>query len=492
METSANEAVLEAGFGRKGAAVDDGRAFEITVRWADAVLSTAHRPARGTLYASGPTRRPIAGDVPLPPALLDQGERLPLLACAGGVARALSLPGARASVVAESGRASPVSEAEALNGVALEPGQAVRYEAGALSVEVRLVEAAERLPKAARFGLGLASAVVAFSALVHVAVLGSMAYFRPTLAAADDEDAKREYFFRLEAISRANAEAEATKEASSGEPGDGLESQQGARALGPEGLAGDAKSKPSDGRLSVRGAANNPSPRLPTREQQIQEAGDFGTIGLLRDAARSDTFAALWTDPDATGRDAQTHYGHLFGPEPGDSFGFNGLGLRDTGSGGGGKNESVGLGALGTVFGGGGTCVGERCGNGPGGHGISRGLPPGSHTPRPPRLTPIGATVVGGRLAPETVQRIVRQNFGRFRACYENGLKLNPSLAGRVAVRFVIGRDGAVASVANGGSDLPDAGVVSCVVRSFGSLSFPQPEGGVVSVVYPLSLTPGS
>ena len=99
---------------------------------------------------------------------------------------------------------------------------------------------------------------------------------------------------------------------------------------------------------------------------------------------------------------------------------------------------------------------------------------------------------MSGRLPPEVIQRIVRQNFGRFRLCYENGLRGSPSLQGRVAVRFVIGRDGAVSNVANGGSDLPDASVVSCVVRAFYGLSFPQPENGIVTVTYPIMFTPGS
>lgn len=103
----------------------------------------------------------------------------------------------------------------------------------------------------------------------------------------------------------------------------------------------------------------------------------------------------------------------------------------------------------------------------------------------------MGAVSVSGRLPPEVIQRIVRQNFGRFRLCYENGLRNNPNLQGRVAVRFVIGRDGAVSNVSNGGSDMPDVGVVLCVVRSFHSLSFPQPEGGIVSVVYPVMMSPG-
>ena len=114
---------------------------------------------------------------------------------------------------------------------------------------------------------------------------------------------------------------------------------------------------------------------------------------------------------------------------------------------------------------------------------------------RPPRgrgpQVRMGATSVSGRLPPEVIQRIVRQNFGRFRVCYENGLRNNPNLQGRVGVRFVIGRDGAVSNTGNGGSDMPDSGVVSCVVRSFQSLSFPQPESGIVTVVYPIMFSPG-
>jgi len=113
----------------------------------------------------------------------------------------------------------------------------------------------------------------------------------------------------------------------------------------------------------------------------------------------------------------------------------------------------------------------------------------GYRTSRPPQLR-MGEVLVSGRLPKEVIQRIVRQNFGRFRLCYENGLRNNPNLQGRVAVRFVIGRDGAISNVGNGGSDMPDGGVVSCVVRAFAGLNFPQPEGGIVVVVYPIMFAP--
>ena len=43
---------------------------------------------------------------------------------------------------------------------------------------------------------------------------------------------------------------------------------------------------------------------------------------------------------------------------------------------------------------------------------------------------------------------------------------------------FVIDKNGAVSKTGNSGSDLPDAGVVACIVQAFKGLSFPQPERG--------------
>jgi hypothetical protein len=96
---------------------------------------------------------------------------------------------------------------------------------------------------------------------------------------------------------------------------------------------------------------------------------------------------------------------------------------------------------------------------------------------------------VKGRLPPEASQRIVRQSFGRFRVCYEDAVRRDPAPGGRVAVKFVIDRQGGVSMAADAGSNLRDESVISCIVRAFESLSFPQPEGGIVTVVYPLALS---
>jgi hypothetical protein len=163
----------------------------------------------------------------------------------------------------------------------------------------------------------------------------------------------------------------------------------------------------------------------------------------------------------------------------GDAFGAGQLDLSKVGEGGGGRGEGIGLGGEGTLGHGAGT-----------GSGFGAGAMGGAHQTRAPTIRQ-GATQVNGRLPPEVIQRIVRQNFGRFRLCYENGLRSNPNLQGRVSVRFVIDRSGAVDKPADAGSDLPNASVIQCILRGFGNLSFPQPEGGIVTVVFPIIFTPG-
>ena len=110
-------------------------------------------------------------------------------------------------------------------------------------------------------------------------------------------------------------------------------------------------------------------------------------------------------------------------------------------------------------------------------------LPAGS---RPTASVRMGSITVNGRLPKEVVQRIVRQRFGSFRLCYADGLRNNPSLAGRVTTRFVIDPGGHVSTTQDSGSDMPDQNVVQCVVRAFGNIDFPQPEGGIVIATVPL------
>lgn len=111
----------------------------------------------------------------------------------------------------------------------------------------------------------------------------------------------------------------------------------------------------------------------------------------------------------------------------------------------------------------------------------SSGQKPGGHL----RL---GEPTVSGRLPPEVIKRIARQNQPRLRACHEQALKSAPTLAGKLSLKFVIDRAGRVSNVSKAGGDINNAKLISCLTSTFYGLSFPQPEGGIVVVTYPIEL----
>jgi hypothetical protein len=187
---------------------------------------------------------------------------------------------------------------------------------------------------------------------------------------------------------------------------------------------------------------------------------------------------------DSNGADAVSKIGHLYGGSIDDAMGTGGWGFLGPGQGGGGIASAIGMGNFGGL-GHTGQCTGGPCdGIGKGGGVGGRGHKVGSPSVRYPMPT------TNGKLPAEIIQRIVRLGDGRYRFCYEQGLRGNPGLTGRVTVKFMIDRTGAVAFSADGGSDIPDQTVVQCVVRSFQTLSFPEPQGGTVTVVYPIVFNP--
>lgn len=127
-----------------------------------------------------------------------------------------------------------------------------------------------------------------------------------------------------------------------------------------------------------------------------------------------------------------------------------------------------------------------------------------------------------GILPPTVIQKRVREHYEEFRHCYEAGLARNPKLEGKVTVRFVIDRTGHMAEIRavhdtsspesepeagteeffaklglhahTTGSDpattLPDPEAIACLVDRYRPIVFPPPEGGIVTVVYPIIFSP--
>jgi hypothetical protein len=314
----------------------------------------------------------------------------------------------------------------------------------------------------------------------------AMAFFVPPMGLTDGEGIDQDQLILIQQYLDALAEKEQEEETEQvpEDDADNKEGGTGARAKGEEGSMGKESSKETNKRYAVQGPQDNPDPHI-ARQAALREAVEFGMIGLINTGAAGDPNAptAPWGREESLGMDSVSAMGNMWGDEIGDAYGAGGLGLSGIGEGGGGTGEGIGLGSIGTLGHGAGTGTGQGFGSGHGRLG-------GSHKTSSPKIR-MGATTVSGRLPKEVIQRIVRQNFGRFRLCYEQGLGANPNLEGRVSVRFVINRDGSVSNVSNGGSSIPDSSVVNCVVRAFYGLSFPKPEGGIVTVVYPIMFAPG-
>lgn len=173
--------------------------------------------------------------------------------------------------------------------------------------------------------------------------------------------------------------------------------------------------------------------------------------------------------------DEASTVGNLWGDSIGDAEAEGGLGLTGSGSGGGG----TGLGGIGTLGHGAGTGTGQGYGSGSGSTAGKKG-----------RIAAATATTTGAGLPPEVISRIVRANVTQIQACYEKAMTKNPSLAGKVAVKFVIDAQGAVSTASAADTNIADADMVSCVVGAVKKMAFPTPDGGSpVVVTYPFNFS---
>lgn len=381
---------------------------------------------------------------------------------------------------------------------ALAPGEEARLWLGDFEVTVA-VDRAEPPPRRRRpvAGAWLHTAVVG---AVHAALLAAGA--RAALASSvQEEPADLDRLRGYLAAAEERTSAPDTVRSQAGGSGEGARTNGrngnghragGERRAGEAGKAGTAESRAKDRHFGAPPSLEKGT--AVSAEDALAEARDFGMVSVLNTERRMGPAPMAGVSPWG-GADPIAAAGGLLGRLTGESEGSSGLALSGIGEGGGGRGDGIGLGTIGTI----GHADG-LAGVGTGGAGVSllaRGF--GGSAARGmarPRWSGVircyfgDPATVSGRLPAETIRRILRANAGRFRACYEDGLRRRPGLAGRVSTRFVIGLDGAVSTVSDAGSDLPDASVTACVHRAFYGISFPQPEGGIVGVVYPISFSP--
>ncbi len=108
----------------------------------------------------------------------------------------------------------------------------------------------------------------------------------------------------------------------------------------------------------------------------------------------------------------------------------------------------------------------------------------------PPATIKLGGFTATG-LPPEVVQRIVRQNTGRYRLCYEDALTRVPTLKGKVVVGFDLTKDGSPTGVKKAtGTDVTDDAILQCITKATSNLSFPSPDGGKGNAAFEIELAP--
>ncbi|HVP68233.1 MAG TPA: adventurous gliding motility protein GltG [Anaeromyxobacteraceae bacterium] len=209
----------------------------------------------------------------------------------------------------------------------------------------------------------------------------------------------------------------------------------------------------------------------PNAKDIVKNSGLVGLIGRGKGGGLSTIFGQ-----GGLGGDLKGAVGNMFGPVVGDSYGVGGLGLKGTGTGGGGHGETIGIGGVGTKGRGGGL-GGYGTGVGGLGHKADRDV-----------AIQTGQVAVLGAIDKELIRRVIQEHASQIRYCYEQELQRDPKLEGKVVVRWIINADGHVSSpqIDGGATTLASDAVHRCMMDRIQSWEFPKPKGGGIAVItYP-------
>jgi hypothetical protein len=102
----------------------------------------------------------------------------------------------------------------------------------------------------------------------------------------------------------------------------------------------------------------------------------------------------------------------------------------------------------------------------------------------------MGSLSIGSPTEAGTIAFVIKGSFKKIRACYDQGLKRDPNLGGKVVVRFEIEPSGAVGKSEATSETVKDPAMLKCVRDLFAGLKFPRPPGGGrLSLTYPITFT---
>lgn len=298
--------------------------------------------------------------------------------------------------------------------------------------------------------LGIIASILLFSALSYLFFIQNKDYVPPE----DDIEAVAEFFSATLELPEESEEEDANEDAG-----------EGAKAKEEEGKVGKEDSK----------IDQTKGDKIESKDTKEKEVDNFMSgLDFGADADSGDTMG------NSAAMDAfNGGLGGVIGAK-GIQAGSGGLGAGGGGLGGGGSAD--GLGGMGSKGMGRG-----RSGRGMGGGSFGKKRKRGS-------LGRIGGnpTILGG-LDKSLIDAVIKRNMSQIRYCYQRQLAKNPSLSGKIKVKFVIAKDGSVSKASIASSTMGGAGkpVQSCIVGRFKKFKFPKPNGGIVIVKYPFIFTGG-
>jgi len=92
---------------------------------------------------------------------------------------------------------------------------------------------------------------------------------------------------------------------------------------------------------------------------------------------------------------------------------------------------------------------------------------------------------VQGSLSREQVSAVIRKHTRRVQACYEKQLVKNPGLAGRIVFEWTVRTNGSTEGVRVRSSSMQNTQVADCIGDLIKGWTFPEPDGGAVTITYP-------
>ncbi len=104
------------------------------------------------------------------------------------------------------------------------------------------------------------------------------------------------------------------------------------------------------------------------------------------------------------------------------------------------------------------------------------------------KASPPGEKHMEGNVSPEAVAKVVKQNSGGLRACYEHALKRKPDLqyVSTVTARFSVKNSGGAINVSFNPHTDPE--MEKCMASTMGKWKFPSFQGDPVAFEQPVNL----